>query len=119
MQSSDYDRFRVTTQYEGCVGLELLSKDPKECAKVVGMLLMHYGQLRPYSEGSKPEIIEVSKQGLCAKFNVWYSKKNVGGKLLKTIVAEAFFVKKVSYMLEKLKMILNLYNTDYSSLFIL
>ena len=67
--------------------------------KVVGMLLMHYGQLRPYSKGSKPEILEVSKQGLCVKFNVWYSKKNVEGKLWKTIVAETFFVKKVRYML--------------------
>ena len=72
-----------------------MAKCPKECAKLVGMLLMHYGQLRSYSEGAKPEILEVTKPGLCVKFNAWYSKRNVGENLITTVVAEAIFVKRV------------------------
>ncbi|CAB4003286.1 Hypothetical predicted protein [Paramuricea clavata] len=77
LQSNDYERFSISTPYEACLAIDLVAECPKECAKLVGMLLMHYGQLRTYSEGAKPEILEVTKPGLCVKFNTWYSKRNV------------------------------------------
>ncbi|CAB4010934.1 ATP-dependent DNA helicase Q-like 3 isoform X1 [Paramuricea clavata] len=59
-QSNDYERFSISTRYEACLAIDLVAKCPQECAKLVGMLLMHYGQLRSYSEGAKPEILELT-----------------------------------------------------------
>ncbi|CAH3160055.1 unnamed protein product [Porites lobata] len=37
------ERFIVATVYEGCRVLEVVAKDARECAKLVGVMLMHYG----------------------------------------------------------------------------
>lgn len=94
-QDNEYVTFTAKTQYEGCLILELVTKDAKECAKLAGMMLMHYGYLRRYDEGAKPEIIEVSKPGLCVQFNVWFSTRTEGGNRINVVVTEAVFVKRV------------------------
>ena len=93
-----YPRFTVTTNYAGCAVLKMLAKDPMECAKLVGVILMHFGQLRAYGQG-KPAVIKVNKPGLCAHFNAWHSKKNVRERQITVIITGAIFVKRVSKML--------------------
>lgn len=74
INTQGYQRFTVTTNYVGCAVLKMLAKDPMECAKLVGVILMHFGQLRAYGQG-KPAVIKVNKPGLCAHFNAWHSKR--------------------------------------------
>ena len=81
----------VSCSYAGCAVLEIMAKDPKECAKLAGIILMHFGQLKAYGEG-KPEVIEVNKCGLCVHFNVWHSKRIINERQITAIIAEAFFV---------------------------
>ena len=68
INTQGYQRFTVTTNYAGCAVLKMLAKDPMECAKLVGVILMHFGQLRAYGQG-KPDVIKVNKPGLCAHFS--------------------------------------------------
>ena len=72
INAQGYERFTVTSRPV----LEIKSKSSMECAKLAGMILTHFGQLRAYGEGN-PEVIEVSKSGLCVRFNVWHSKRIV------------------------------------------
>ena len=64
----------------------------------VGVILMHFGQLRAYGQG-KPAVIKVNKPGLCAHFKAWHSKKNVRERQITVIITGAIFVKRVSKML--------------------
>ena len=82
----------------------MLAQDPVECAKLVGIILMHFGQLRAYGQG-KPAVIKVDKAGLCVNFNAWYSRRNVSERQITAIITEAIFVKRVSNML--LLMVIN------------
>ena len=97
INTQGYQRF--TTNYAGCAALEMLGKDHKECAKLVGVILMHFGQLRAYGQG-KPAQIEVNNPGLCVHFNAWHSKKNFHKREITAIITEAIFVKRVRNMLE-------------------
>ena len=74
----------------------MVAKDPKESAKLAGVVLMHFGQLRTYGEGTRAAIVEVNSEGLCVKFNLWSSTKNIGGRNIRTVVAESIFVRRVS-----------------------
>ena len=91
------ERFIVATVYEGCRVLEVVAKDARECAKLVGVMLMHYGQLKAYGEGAQPVVIEVNKPGLFVHFNAWHLKVTVSGQSITRIVAEAVFVKRVGF----------------------
>ncbi|CAB3990761.1 DNA helicase [Paramuricea clavata] len=53
-----YIRYTVTTKYEACLVFEVIAKDTKEAAKLAGVVLMHFGQLKSYGEGTKPSIVE-------------------------------------------------------------
>ena len=66
--------------------------------KVVGVILMHFGQLGAYGQG-KPAVIKVNKPSLCAHFNARHSKKNVCERQITVIITGAIFVKRVSKML--------------------
>ena len=85
INAQGYERFTVTSNYAGCPLLKIKSKSPMECAKLAGMILMHFGQLRAYGEGN-PEVIEVSKCGLCVRFNVWHSKRIVSERQITVLV---------------------------------
>ena len=89
-----YERYTVSTNYAGCSLLDISSKDPTECAKFAGVILMHFGQLRAYGEGN-PEVVEVNKRGLCVRFNAWHSKRIVNERPIPVVIAEAIFVKRV------------------------
>lgn len=89
-----YERYTLSTNFAGCSFLEITSKDPTECAKFAGVILMHFGQLRAYGEGN-PEVIEVNKRGLCVRFNVWHSKRIVSERRIPIVITEAIFVKRV------------------------
>ena len=91
-------RCTFTTNCAGCAVLKMLAKDPMECVKLVGVMLMHFAQLRAYGQG-KPAVIKVNKPGLCAHFNAWHSKENVRERQITVIITEAIFVKRVSKML--------------------
>ena len=75
--------------------MELAGKDVRECAKLAGIMLMHFGELRAYSDGARPEVIEVGQPGLSVHFNAWFSQKSIESRTITTIVAEAIFVKRV------------------------
>ena len=90
-------RFTVATAYEGCQVLEIVAKDAQECVKLVGIMLMHYGQLKAYGEVAQPVVIEVNKPGLSVHFNVWHSKVTVSGQSITRTVAQAVFVKRVGF----------------------
>ena len=94
---SEYERFIISTRYEGCRVLELAGKDARECAKLAGVMLMHFGQLRAYSDGARPELIEVNQPGLSVHFNAWFSPKIVSDRSITTIVTEAILVKRVGF----------------------
>ena len=98
INTQGYERFKATTDYAGCAVLEVLARDPVECAKLVGIILMHFGQLRAYGQGN-PAVIQVDKAGLCVNFNAWNSKRNVHERQITAIITEAIFVKRVSNML--------------------
>ena len=78
----------VSTNYVGCALLEIVSKDPAECAKVAGITLLHFGQLRGYGKGN-PKVIKVNKRGLCVHFNVWHSKRIVHERQIPVVITEA------------------------------
>ena len=69
----------------------------RDCVKFVGIMLMHYGQLKAYGEGSQPVVIEVNKPGPFDHFNTWHSKVTVSGQSITRIVAEAVFFKRVGF----------------------
>ena len=75
----------------------MAGKDAKECAKLAGLMLMHFGQLRAYSDGSRPELIEVNKPGLSVHFNAWFFHSNVFDQFITTVVTEAILVKRVGF----------------------
>lgn len=100
LQRDKYIRYTVTTKYEASLVLEVMAKDPKEAAKLAGVVLMHFGQLRSYGEGTKPAVVEVLSQGLHVKFNLWSAKKNISERNLTFIVTEVIFVRKVSKIRE-------------------
>lgn len=90
INTQGYERFTVTSSYAGCAVLEIMSKDPMECGKLAGVILMHFGQLRAYGKGN-PEVIEMNKRGLCVRFNIWHSKRIVGERQIPVVITEAFF----------------------------
>ena len=53
-------------------------KDAREYAKLAGVMLMHFGQLRVYSDGARSELIEVNQPGLSVHFNAWFSQRIFG-----------------------------------------
>ena len=73
----------------------MAAKDAKEAAKLVGMVLLHFGYLKPYSKGNRGEAIDVKGGNITASFNVWFSTKTESGKDMTVVIAEATFVKKV------------------------
>ena len=58
---------------------------------------MHFGQLRPYSDGARPELIEVNQLGLSVHFNAWFSQRIVSDRSITVIVTEAVLVKRVGF----------------------
>jgi hypothetical protein len=48
-----------------------MATDIKEATKLAGVVLMHFGQIKSYGEGTKPSIVEVLSQDLHDKFNLW------------------------------------------------
>ncbi len=76
--------------------MDVMAKEPKEAAKQSGVVLMHFGQIRPYGSGTMQTVVEVNTQGLSVKFNIWSSKKKFDTIIITVIVAEAFFVRRVS-----------------------
>ena len=76
--------------------MDVMAKEPKEAAKLSGVVLMHFGQIRPYGSGTMQTVVEVNTQGLSVKFNIWSSKKKFDTRIITVIVAEAFFVRRVS-----------------------
>ena len=96
---------------DACAVLEVLARDPVECAKLVGIILMHFGQLRAYGQGN-PAVIQVDKAGLCVNFNAWNSKRNVHERQITAIITEAIFVKRVSNML--ILMVINNISIHYN-----
>lgn len=75
-------------------------------------MLMHFGQLRAYGDGAKPEVIEVNKPGLSVLFNAWFSKRIISGRSITVVVTEAILVKRVGVIF-----ILNLSLSLYKILF--
>ena len=69
--------------------------DAKDAAKRVGMILFHFGQLKPYTKRNKPEVINVKGGNVTAAFNVWFSTDTKCGGEMTLIIAETAFVKQV------------------------
>ena len=58
---------------------------------------MHFGQLRAYSDGAQPEVIEVNQPGLSVHFNAWFTQRTVSDRSITTIIMEAILVKRVGF----------------------
>ena len=74
INSQGYQRFTVTTNYAGCAVLKMLAKDPMECAKLVGVILTHFGQLWAYGQG-KPAVIKSQQAWSLCPFQCMALKK--------------------------------------------
>jgi len=61
----------------------LAGKNAKECAKLGGLMLIHFGQLRAYSNGARPELIEMNKPGLSVDFNAWFAQLHASDQFIK------------------------------------
>ena len=73
------------------------SKDEREAVQFMCLRLYYAGILQPYSKGNKPSTIEIVCQSLEAKFNCWYLKKP--GQMFVTFQLEAFYIKRVCYLI--------------------
>jgi len=75
----------------------LAGKDARQCAKLAGVMLMHFGQLPACSDGARPELMVVNQPGVSVHFNAWFSQRIVSDRSITTIVTEAILVKRVGF----------------------
>ena len=66
----------------------------QEAVQFMCLILYHAGLLKPYSQGSKPCVVELAGVGLQAKFHCWYNDTDNQSTSLFNI--ECFFIKRVS-----------------------
>ncbi|CAB4011970.1 Hypothetical predicted protein [Paramuricea clavata] len=67
-KSEPYIGYNVFTKHGDCHNLYVAAKDAKEAAKLVGMVLLHFGYVKPYSKGYRGEPIDVKGENITTTY---------------------------------------------------